>query len=1029
MEKRRNKMNSKKLDEVLKAWNMLEAVKPTEVPKRGTEIKSSLLKDGKKRMETESALINGYIWEGTELKDDETYGVQSHYYLNCFEQIKLIQFMRGHFNNDEEIIEEDSTLLFGLFFSVDDKGGYIADSLFVPFVMYLAKQLNNRSKVSYDSMMADYKSAMRLFKEQGEAVFLNGITEQALHDIKQIYSRNFGGIEPVERFYIETEVKKINNLSSKKNFNSFYLEDLQSILQKGGNRTIHQFIEAADKKTNINENREYIEHVLQPKFLPVGRWLSPVEHRLSLMQQVAVNQALNSGQTIDSVNGPPGTGKTTLLKEIFANVVVNRAMEMVKFQDPKKAFTFDKEINLGQFKYQISILNKKLTRFSMVVASSNNGAVENISKELPQKKEAARSEADQQDSKFPEYEKAYAEKAEELSFFRETAGKLLGKDEEAWGLFAAVLGKKNNINEFSSILMGKRDEPNRLIDQLSQLAAKSSQKNWQQVVQEFNDLHASIEQKKSKLQELADEFSQFEQKQARLRELHVQLEANDQTETEVREKMTRLANKRELTERKLQLSPELTFFQRLLGKKNVEKEAIQKKLTECLEELDAFGDQQFEVQQRQKGLREEQQQLEVERQSFDEKISNYKTQGLVLPTAAYWEENPAAYENRQQQTIWLTDELNFERGMLFLKAMEVHKLFLVLNSETIKVTVRLLMNRDKLNLNDADHIRYLKNMWNIIHLITPVVSTTFASFSSLYNGIDDNFIQYLFIDEAGQASPQEAAGALWRSRKAIIVGDPIQIEPVVTIDKTILTDIRKHYQLEEDFIGLNASVQSLADRANAFGTWKLGNEWIGTPLWVHRRCLDPMFSIANEIAYEGKMVLAHKKMGKVAWYDCKGKAVSGQYVSEQGELIAELIAKHWQTDGKEPNVFVITPFTKVKEGLKAAVEAKLKSMEIEEDKINTWTKKSIGTVHTFQGKEASIVYFVAGTDADSEGAAQWSCAKPNLLNVAVTRAKKEFYIIADYQRFSTKPYYETFANYIKVEQVDFSEKEQNLSLR
>lgn len=181
-----------------------------------------------------------------------------------------------------------------------------------------------------------------------------------------------------------------------------------------------------------------------------------------------------------------------------------------------------------------------------------------------------------------------------------------------------------------------------------------------------------------------------------------------------------------------------------------------------------------------------------------------------------------------------------------------------------------------------------------------------------------------------------------------------------------------------------------------------------------------MFSIANEIAYEGKMVLADKRMGKVGWYDCAGKAVNRQYVREQGELIADLIAKHWSasTEGKEPDVFIITPFTAVKAGIQAAVRKKLKSLAIEPKKITDWTNKSIGTVHTFQGKEAEVVYFVAGTDADSDGAAQWSCAKPNLLNVAVTRAKKEFYIVADHQRFSTKTHYETIAKYVAVKKME-----------
>ena len=41
------------------------------------------------------------------------------------------------------------------------------------------------------------------------------------------------------------------------------------------------------------------------------------------MQQVAVNLAIGyDNERIRSVNGPPGTGKTTLLKDIFAEFVV-----------------------------------------------------------------------------------------------------------------------------------------------------------------------------------------------------------------------------------------------------------------------------------------------------------------------------------------------------------------------------------------------------------------------------------------------------------------------------------------------------------------------------------------------------------------------------------------------------------------------------------------------------------------------------------------------------------------------------------
>ena len=60
-----------------------------------------------------------------------------------------------------------------------------------------------------------------------------------------------------------------------------------------------------------------------------------------------------------------------------------------------------------------------------------------------------------------------------------------------------------------------------------------------------------------------------------------------------------------------------------------------------------------------------------------------------------------------------------------------------------------------------------------------------------------------------------------------------------------------------------------------------------------------------------------------------------------------------------------------------------------------WTQSgmpiNVGTVHTFQGKEAPVVFFVLGADKQSSGAAQWAVSEPNMMNVAATRAKKEFY--------------------------------------
>ena len=67
-------------------------------------------------------------------------------------------------------------------------------------------------------------------------------------------------------------------------------------------------------------------------------------------------------------------------------------------------------------------------------------------------------------------------------------------------------------------------------------------------------------------------------------------------------------------------------------------------------------------------------------------------------------------------------------------------------------------------------------------------------------------------------------------------------------------------------------------------------------------------------------------------------------------------------------------------------------------KFKGWETANCGTVHKFQGKEAEEVIFLLGCQPSSTGAIGW--VNSNILNVAVTRAKKRVYFIGDYEVWS-----------------------------
>ncbi|MFF5469316.1 AAA domain-containing protein [Streptomyces achromogenes] len=84
---------------------------------------------------------------------------------------------------------------------------------------------------------------------------------------------------------------------------------------------------------------------------------------------------------------------------------------------------------------------------------------------------------------------------------------------------------------------------------------------------------------------------------------------------------------------------------------------------------------------------------------------------------------------------------------------------------------------------------------------------------------------------------------------------------------------------------------------------------------------------------------------------------------------------------------MISPFRGVVHGLGKVVGGTLSS-------------KRYGTVHTTQGKEADIVILVLGTWAGQVGSRNWAAQKPNLLNVAVTRARRRLVVIGDLDAWS-----------------------------
>lgn len=169
-----------------------------------------------------------------------------------------------------------------------------------------------------------------------------------------------------------------------------------------------------------------------------------------------------------------------------------------------------------------------------------------------------------------------------------------------------------------------------------------------------------------------------------------------------------------------------------------------------------------------------------------------------------------------------------------------------------------------------------------------------------------------------------------------------------------------------------------------------------------------MFNISNDLSYGGFMIneTISKKNSCLpsCWitYDATNIMPldkKNHYVKKQGEIAFTLI-KHLLAHQVEfEDIFVITPFKTVAEGFRFYVKHQL--YELEEVRRKSWLDNNIGTVHTFQGKEARVVIYMLGcvSNGVDDGAIRW--VNTNNVNVAFTRAKEQIYVIGDDKKWRT----------------------------
>ena len=256
-----------------------------------------------------------------------------------------------------------------------------------------------------------------------------------------------------------------------------------------------------------------------------------------------------------------------------------------------------------------------------------------------------------------------------------------------------------------------------------------------------------------------------------------------------------------------------------------------------LEEVRAIQGQQF------KSVIDRSERWQQQREELTQRLKQIEQQLACYPTEDFYTRFPREHHQEQQQL--------FELSWQFLQHEAVRR------RDEVIVSLRTYI--DVINA-EWDHEAWRKfarsgaSILRDVSLIFPVWASTLQSIRNLLPYPDSGCINRLIVDEAGMIPLHQLFPALVRCNKAMIVGDPLQLEPIIPFNRSIIEQYHLKAFIERGLTDTDyeryspTAIETATAYHRAAGVFdefnKIGS---GIILSEHHRCVPPIIDFCDRL--------------------------------------------------------------------------------------------------------------------------------------------------------------------------------------
>lgn len=724
------------------------------------------------------------------------------------------------------------------------------------------------------------------------------------------------------------------------------------------------------------------------------------EYPLSLSQREAINcfQGIEEGEVL-AVNGPPGTGKTTFLQAIVANMYVEAALEAKKAPIIVATSTNNQAVtNIIESFAKINPIGIKNLESRWITG------VNSFSVYFPAKNKIK--EAEEKGYQYTSVNGGGVVDEVEAEENRQSAEKLFrseyykyfaGNQDSLEGCKQRIYKKLKELDEQRVNCIERLEEVKSIIgDETCLEYILNLERKVENVEQELNRLVIQKEQVRQKGKELRNRQKEWRQ-------------SYDMLPWYVRLFQFLPCFKRKIIAWSFDFMvyEELNFLNRSMSI-----DEIEEKYYQCIQENDMIY----------RNIISDEVRVEETRKNLQDEYDYYvgvlqEVRGRLLEFADYMisvSEGDFIHEFDIEQVNNSLDKVRYAEFWLSVHYYEVRWLI-----EENPIT-------DKQKGKTFENV--LDKMYHRIAMLAPCLVMTCFKLPQQFWAYDNNdkkhyfmydYADLLIVDEAGQISPEIGMPAFALAKKAVVVGDECQIPPVwgnqkavdvaMAIGNNVIPDKEQFCELEKN--GMNCSQSSIMKIASLSCPFEKYGK--GLFLSEHRRCYNEIIQYCNDLVYNGNLEplrgyaennknnalsgvippMGHKQIETV-----HSKRVEGSRENpEEARVIVEWIKRNYDVivhkykeiekdeEVDERNIIgIITPFKRQSIVIRQFINKQLPEIS---------RNISVGTVHTFQGAERKIIIF--SSVYGSEDGCYFIDVNKSLMNVAVSRAKDSFLVFGD----------------------------------